>query len=456
MKKVFLTTGLALFFSLVTAQTEEKSYIVKTRNVEKPVVTAQEGVADSAAVEEEETALNFVSKNFKYYSLCNWKKGMKFMVMPEKYDLVVNTFTDSALNKEVSSMKLRHHIMIYKGHYEGPNGRARINFLCQDDKKTYYFELPGAKSFEDYCGGKYGVPTLAYLGDVDIARELLTGKTMYTKTKVYRVDTENDGDGYREIMLKDLNQEVKVTKVGVGSRSFPVKIIVEDKDGNEFYQTVAMSKTNSGMRDDEFGVDSIKHTFYGAFELMDEEMSVSKDIASYEGKIVHTVQVTPMTTYGDGKEREVKVPRMLTFKIEKVSPQKGTPYVILSLQEQESLREYFVKVTFLDPDDKENRSVVEISRNEYFGYIFAMGEGDRKETTPQARAAIRKGRVIVGMSEDEVILAMGEEPDGKNNMHGGKYQWVYLRSKGKSLIVNFNRLGRVESYQTAGEALQTK
>jgi hypothetical protein len=41
-----------------------------------------------------------------------------------------------------------------------------------------------------------------------------------------------------------------------------------------------------------------------------------------------------------------------------VSPQKGTPYVILSLKEQESIREYFVKVTFLDPDDKENRSVV--------------------------------------------------------------------------------------------------
>ena len=47
------------------------------------------------------------------------------------------------------------------------------------------------------------------------------------------------------------NMEVKVVAVGVGTRSFPVKIIVADKRGNEFFQDVAISKTNSGMRDDD-------------------------------------------------------------------------------------------------------------------------------------------------------------------------------------------------------------
>ena len=123
---------------------------------------------------------------------------MKFMVMPEKYDMVVKTFRDPAQNgREVSSMTLRHKIMIYKGHTEGSDGHAHINFLCQDDNKMYYYEVPNG-TFEDYCYGKMGVPTLAYLGDVDIAREMLIGKTLFTKTTLFRIDTEYDGDGFQE------------------------------------------------------------------------------------------------------------------------------------------------------------------------------------------------------------------------------------------------------------------
>ena len=442
MKRAILTAGLAMLLMTVSAQ--ENSYIVKTRNATKKVAV-ENLLTEEVEVEEEETATDFVGQYFKFYSLCDWKEGMKFMVMPEKYDLVVKTFCDASTGKEVSSMSLRHKIMVYKGKSESSDGHWRMNFLCQDNSKMYYYEIPSG-SFDDYCYGKLGVPTLAYLGDVDIAREQLLGKKLFTKTRVYRVDTEADGDGYRET-LQPMNKEVTVTAVGVGTRHFPVKIIVEDELGNEYYQVVAMSKTNSGMRDDEFIMDSLKHTFYGAFELQDAVMKVNKDYKTYIGQIIHNKYKTEMITKGDGKERHVTIPKMMTFKVDNTLAMPGSPYVTLTLTEMESRRVFYKDVTFTNPAGKPNARTRE---DEFFGYLFALGEGQDRETTQAARAAIQQGRVIVGMSEDEVILAMGEEPSSKENTSDGKYVWFYQRSSGL-FTVRFGRNGRVESYVTPAE-----
>ena len=435
--------GLAALMMTVSAQVN--TYIVKTRTAQQKAAAAQQAAVNEAASQttDENAPTDFISQNFKFYSLCDWKEGMKFMVMPEKYDLIVRTFSDAATGKEVSSMSLRHKIMIYRGHTVSADGHSRVNFFCQDNNKMYYFEIPNG-SFDDYCYGKLGVPTLAYLGDVDIAKEKLMGKKLYTKGTIYRVDTEYDGDGYREVkMPKDM--EVTVTQVGVGSRSFPVKIIVEDANGNEFYQTFALSKTNSGMRDDEFIMDSLKHTFYASFELQDAIMSVNRDFTTYIGKILHTMQPTKMMTKGDGKDRTVNVPRMTTFRVDQAQRRPGTPFVTLSLTEMESRRPYYRDVLFTHPDDLAERDV---RLDDYFGYIFAMGEGAERQTTQEARAAIRQGRVILGMTEDEVTLAMGEEPNEKVMGSNGKQDWIYYRSKGKSLFIHFGRDGRVESYNT--------
>ncbi len=442
MKRAILTMGLAVL--MMTASAQVNTYIVKTRTAQQKAVAAQQAAVDEADSQVDENApTDFISQNFRFYSLCDWKEGMKFMVMPEKYDLIVRTFCDAATGKEVSSMSLRHKIMIYKGHTVSADGRSRLNFLCQDENKMYYFEIPNG-SFDDYCYSKFGVPTLAYLGDVDIAKEKLMGKKLYTRGTIYRVDTEYDGDGYREVkMPKDM--EVTVTQVGVGSRSFPVKIIVEDENGNEFYQTFALSKTNSGMRDDEFIMDSLKHTFYASFELQDAIMSVNRDFTTYIGKILHTMQPTKMMTKGDGKDRTVNVPKMTTFRVDQAQRRPGTPFVTLALTEMESRRPYYRDVLFTHPDDLAERDV---RLEDYFGYIFAMGEGSERQTTQEARAAIRQGRVILGMSEDEVTLAMGEEPNEIVQASSGKKDWIYYRSKGKSLFIHFGRDGRVESYET--------
>ena len=117
MKRTLLATCMA--FLMVTAYAQN-SYIVKTSGV-------LEGTRLETLNQEEETAIDFISQNFKFQSLCDWQEGMKFMVIPSEYDMVVKTFTDAATEKDVSSVKLRHKIMIYMGHEEDKDGHERIS-----------------------------------------------------------------------------------------------------------------------------------------------------------------------------------------------------------------------------------------------------------------------------------------------------------------------------------------
>jgi uncharacterized Zn finger protein len=436
MKRAILLVGMA--FAMMAAMAQDSPYIVKTKGVKKPDPKTTTSQHKESSIQKEPEATDFMGKNFRFYSMCDWKEGMRFMVVPEKRDLLINTFHDAATNKEVSSARLRHKIMVYKGHQDMSNGRVHVNFTCEDDNKNYYYELPNG-SFDDYCFGKLGVPTLAYLGDVDKARELLMGQVLLTRTQFFRVDTEYDGDGYKDITV-DKNKPVMVKAIGVGTRSFPVKIIVEDENGEQYYQNVAMSKTNSGMRDDEFIVDNEKYLFEGSFEFTGANMAVASDVKEYLGKTVHTKYPTSMSSKGSGKTRDVKVPRFTGFIIDEITAIKGSTYYTLTLRESESRRVYYKDVTFREEDVVGDANG---AKEDYFGYLFAMGEGISHSTSIETRAAIREGRVIRGMSEDEVQLAMGE-PYSKIVNSDGIHQWMYARSNGVVLDVFFDDKGKVK------------
>jgi len=434
MKKLIVLAGLAFAASTAMAQSAD-SYIVKTKGVKKTEAKAN---VKKDAQTDEQTGTDFVSQNFRYYSLCDWQDGMRFMVIPEKYDLVVNTFRDAGTGKEVSSGKLRHKIMVYNNHSVGENGRARMNFTCEEDNKRYYFELPNGE-FEDYCFSKKGVPTLAYLGDVDIAREKLMGHTLITRATDYCVDTDYESDSYENVKVEK-NMEVKVVAIGVGTRSFPVKIIVADKKGNEFYQNVAISKTNSGMRDDEFDLDNAKHAFYGSFDVITAQTKVSTDYAQYMGKTIYSKYATSMTTKGGGKDnRVVKVPKLTEFRIDGMAPIRNSDYVTLTLTETETGRIYSKDVTFTNDN-------VTGENEDYFGNLFGFGEGKMRNTSAATRTMIREGRVGVGMTEEEVEMAVGE-PDRKEDLPNGRYQWIYKRTK-SWLVIEFNKSGKVVGYKT--------
>ena len=443
MKRLFVTAISVMALLSVTAQEAKEAeltsadYIVRTSNVKKNMAKAEKPSAGGEEEKEEEQAKDWIGQHFRYYSLCDWQEGMKFMVLPEKYDLVVNTFCDAKTGKEVSSMRLRRKIMIYKGYHQASTGRFRMDFHCQDDNHDYYYEIPSG-TFDDYCYGKLGVPTLAYLGDVDIARRELIGKVVYTKTKHFRRDVDWDSDSFEEVEVPE-NSEVTVTAVGVGTRSYPVKIIVKDKSGNEFYQTVAISKTNCGMRDDEFiNGDKYKFLFANSFELKDAMMIVSANYKDYIGKTVHTKFATKMLN--EKMTRTVNVVALSEYTIETVRPHANDRFVTLKLKDNYTSRILYKDVTFKLDDTVDG---VADGKSDYFGYLFAMGKGKEHETSAATRAAIREGRVTFGMSEDEVVMTLGE-PENIINDKSGIYRWFYKRTKGKILVVHFAKDGTVE------------
>jgi hypothetical protein len=440
MKKLIFTACMALIFSTISAQND---YIVKTSNSNKStqmqLVEEDDEQLESLGVEQD-----YIVQNFKYYSLCDWEEGMRFMVIPEKYDLVVKTFTDVATGKLVNNMPLKYHVMVYKGHHKSLDGHDRLDFYCETNRKNYYFEIP-LISFDDYCYEKNGVPTLAYLGDVDIAREKLMGRTLYTKTKFYRIDVDYNSDDYRDVIV-DEDMEVKVIAIGVGTRNFPVKIIVEDRHGNEFYQNVAISKTNLGMRKEDFeDNDNTKYLFAGSFEVVEDVMAINNyNYRAFIGKIIHTKY--PTKILNETTRKVQSIPRLTGYQIESITPHKTDDKATIRLKNT-ILGSYFTADMILDVNLAENQE-------DYFGYIFAPGPGKRIETTEGSRAMIRAGHVGVGFSEDEVMMAAGE-PDNVQNGENGIYTWIFNRSNNKLLYVEFNGSGSVSRTYT-GDVPGTK
>ncbi len=413
MRRIIILCGFLMVMLSVMGQ--DNPYIVKTKGVKKTV----RQVENNGTIQQEAEAepQDWMGKNFRFYSMCDWRDGMRFMVIPEKYDLLVGTFRDYNSGREVGNGKLRHHILVYKGHEAAPNGREHVLFSDEADNTKYYFELP-LGAYEDYCYSRHGVPTLAFLGDVDKARELLLNQKLMTLQQLYRVDTDYDSDGFKEVTVEK-NMEVTVKAIGVGTRDFPVKIIVEDDKGNQFFQNVVMSKTNCGLRDDEFIMDNEKFLFQKCFEFRDTTLAATDDTKAYLNKVVHTKGVVEMTTNGAGEERKVLVPLYTNFIIDEITPVKNSRYYRLTMRETETRQLYFKKVAFkaADVDNERNGSM----KDDLFSNIFGMGGTEVKADPEAITKGKQKGDKKEKNSSRRHIKAPKQTQTIDNTYAGGHY-----------------------------------
>ena len=427
-----LLTLMLMAAVMTTASAQENKYIVKTKGAKKVTVTEpQTAVADSTAQKEEPE--DELSRYFRYVSMCDWGTGMRFMVIPDKKDMVIKTFAEAETGKMVSNLSLRHKIMVYQGHENTGGLHEHVNFRCEDDGKNYYFEVPTA-SFDDYCFGKLGVPTLAYLGDVDVAIEYFKDKTLFTLADEYYVDTELDGDGYEVITDVKEGTEVKVVAVGVGTRNYPVKIIVADEKGREFYQNVAISRTNSGMRDDEFQISNKKiHSFRGAFELPADNMAASAAYKKYIGLEVFTMYPS---VFNDASGKPVNMGRLSTFKIVDVRAQRASHYVKMTLRGLGSGKTYTKQVTFVSHDVSGD---IAGTHEDLYDNLFTVGNPLDIPGVDKAHLAdVQRGIVRAGFSEAEVKLALGE-PTQRGDVGNDLYSWVYKNPAMPYVCVFFNK-----------------
>lgn len=437
-RKMILVSALMLTTVTMCAQRNASDYFVKTNNVK---VVAQKAVADSTK-ELKETTRNIMNELFPRLSLCDWTDTMAFMVMPDKQDLVVRIFKDGNTGNRMSTTQLRHKILKYAGRtYNGSTENNRIYFVTDDQEKhPYYFEVPSG-SFEDYCILKLGVPSLAYLNDIETARKTLIGKTLITKATSYWVDA-NYGEGADEISVP-LDTEVKVVNVGIGTRKFPVKIIVEDGNGRQFFQNVAMSRTNSGLRDEEFNMmDNQNHTFNTAFDMLGDFALPSWHYKDYVGKTVFTLRATNML---GGREEVYRAPALTSFKIIAIKSLRDKRSVKMTLQHVKTKANYTKEVFIKNklPNGNELGQLDNIYEN-----LFAEGNPSNvKGISPSHLESIRQGKIQKGFSEAEVLLIRtdGYEVTHKDNK---TYTWMFKALEGKTdLRVTFDkRTKRVVSF----------
>jgi hypothetical protein len=154
-----------------------------------------------------------------------------------------------------------------------------------------------------------------------------------------------------------------------------------------------------------------------------------------------------MSSKGSGKVRDVKVPRFTGFIVDEIEPIKNTRYYTLTLRETETRRVYYKDVVFSEEDVVGDANG---SHEDFFGYLFAMGEGQMRNTSLETRTAIREGRVIPGMTPEEVEMAMGEAKT-KLTTSDGITEWYYPRTN-SVLVVQFDSDGLVKQAKARATA----
>ena len=373
----------------------------------------------------------FIDDHFKYYSLCDWTPEMKFMVIPERKDLVIPVFKSAENGKDVNSGELKNKIMEFLGTEVTDRGFVHFNFDCEG--KLYYHEVKNI-TLEQYCmKPKAGIPTLAYLGDVDIAKDLLEGETLYMRTDKVRIDDPNSTSGYKEVYI-GMNEKVTVIAVGVGSRAFPVKVVFSDVKGNTYYQPVAVSKTNCGMLDNDFIMEKKNKYFPNAFGFSDANAKKSQTLMEKYGK--KAIYLKAETECIDDAGMTVKLPKYTQFVIKNIIVENGSQSVTLDLTATDG-KLYRIKTTFV------HASVTNLAlRNDgYFADVFGIGDMRAKypDTTEETWDLISHGEVRKGMTTDECRLSLGY-PIRVHKVTGGYETWYYQR---KSLDFTYKKLERI-------------
>lgn len=280
---------------------------------------------------------------------------------------------------------------------------------------------------------KAGIPTLAYLGDVDIAKDLLEGETLYMRTDKVRIDDPNSTSGYKEVYI-GMNEKVTVIAVGVGSRAFPVKIVFSDVKGNTYYQPVAVSKTNCGMLDNDFIMEKKNKYFPNAFGFSDANAKKSQTLMEKYGK--KAIYLKAETECIDDAGMTVKLPKYTQFVIKNIIVENGSQSVTLDLTATDG-KLYRIKTTFV------HASVTNLAlRNDgYFADVFGIGDLRAKypDTTEETWDLISHGEVRKGMTTDECRLSLGY-PIRVHKVTGGYETWYYQR---KSLDFTYKKLERI-------------
>lgn len=227
---ILLVTGMIALVCSISAQND---YIIKT-NAKLIINELEKSQEDK-----------FIKDNFEFLNIGYWQSGMRFMIINSSkdyggFDLKPCDFETIDINYYFNQIITLDTIISYSKDepYKGTI-RTRILFKTSDN---HCLEYNTKVSLEGLCKSKLAkISGIAYLGDVDKARKLLIGKTVYSKEGLAFIDTN---DNITSMPIKRLSP-YKIKNIGIGTDSEPVKIVLENPEGNDFFYTVFLSGINT-------------------------------------------------------------------------------------------------------------------------------------------------------------------------------------------------------------------
>lgn len=188
----------------------------------------------------------FVSENFPFIHMADWKPGMRFMVEPDKYadqgsrsELKLSRYKKSGSNatgplQKDYQGKIFTVVNLEERKVSCPIGRCTRTYVileCEGTKFEYEFigSLEEMRQSESFAS----IDKLIYLDEIDKARELLINKNLYLL---------KDPLSTHQTQLIP----VTITNIGIGTTilSGPIKIIYTTESGKEYSIEVKLSGTN--------------------------------------------------------------------------------------------------------------------------------------------------------------------------------------------------------------------
>ena len=133
---------------------------------------------------------------------------MKFMFAPSAREMFLPTLLIYNTEKGVDNSLMRHKILTFTGTEEKVQKIAdetnyTTRFVFEDEGEKYYYDIKNMR-LDEICERmpRACINGLVYLQDVDTAKDLLIGKTIYIQSETVRVDDANSYSGYRAIIWK--------------------------------------------------------------------------------------------------------------------------------------------------------------------------------------------------------------------------------------------------------------
>ena len=379
--------------SHVTAQSD---YIVTTPSAQ-----------EIPASEEEQ----FIIKHFPLKPLCKWTPGMKFMFAPSAREMFLPTLLIYNTEKGVDNSLMRHKILTFTGTEEKVQKIAdetnyTTRFVFEDEGEKYYYDIKNMR-LDEICERmpRACINGLVYLQDVDTAKDLLIGKTIYIQSETVRVDDANSYSGYRDIPIS-VNTEATVTAVGVGSQAYPVKIIFKDTQGHSYYLEVALSRTNSGMDMSDFQGEKRMKYFSNSISFTNKKLDNIESLKNrYLGATVYPKKTLSakraVSLENKQMESRVHLPRYTILTIKEVRMPSPGSLAILTLKDKNGIS-YEMKVDL--------KYDVITRNNNYIEDLFGFEDIQKKYPgiTEKRWQIISRGDLEVGMSTDECRLSIGD------------------------------------------------